>query len=218
MLAVIPFCVTAQSVQVREEAARIEGENTSGYQVAFEANSAAVKNSLNRFLKTYGKVRSAGEYLSVPEPIIGGTKRTTTLYATTKQLASTTAAWIGVFPEPGGDEALSADVRKLAYDFGVTFQKEQIQAQIDESVQALEAVQKQQVRLSNQNKELSNRIERNKRQKIQLEKSLEANKLELEQLTKDIAANANAQDSIMVATDQIRKVVEMHKARQQQVK
>ena len=74
------------------------------------------------------------------------------------------------------------------------------------------------MRLSNQNKDLTSRIERKKREKIELEKSLVDYKLELEDLTKNLKANAKARDSVAIATEQIRKVVESHQERQRKVK
>ena len=139
------------------------------------------------------------------------------LYAACKQSGNNSTAWIGVADE-GKESGIDRNLEKLVYDFGVAFHREQIQAQIDESVRALQVVEKQQQRLVNQNKDLNNRIESNKLEKIQLEKSLVQNKAELEQLTRNLAANGRAQDSVSVAAGQIRKVVEMHKQRQQGVK
>jgi hypothetical protein len=78
-------------------------------------------------------------------------------------------------------------------------------------------VEKQQMRLVNQNKDLENKIEGNKREKIQLEKSLKNNKVELMTLTKKLEENKKAQDSVAIATEQIKKVVEMHKERQRKI-
>src|SRR3546814_4443436 len=64
---------------------------------------------------------------------------------------------------------------------------------------ALQAVEKKQMRLVNQHKDLSNKIENNKKQKIELEKSLVENKIDFEDLTKKLEGNARAQDSVAVA-------------------
>jgi hypothetical protein len=50
-----------------------------------------------------------------------------------------------------------------------------------------------------------------------LEKSLENNKTENQELLKRIEQNKKAQDSVAVAAEQIKKVVEMHKERQRKV-
>lgn len=214
----LPFYTNAQTIEVRKESSRIEGENVPGFQVVLSAGEHEVRNSLIKYLKALGKTKTAGDYIATEQPVVGGKKYSNSLYATTKSIGNASAAWIGVNSASGEESNLDRDLEQLTYDFGVTFHREQIQKQIDESLQALQAVERQQMRLSNQNKDLTSRIERNKREKIELEKSLVDNKLELEDLTKNLKANAKARDSVAIATEQIRKVVESHQERQRKVK
>jgi predicted RNase H-like nuclease (RuvC/YqgF family) len=217
LFVLLPFAANSQAIEVKKETARIEGRNTTGYQVAIAATEEAVKNSLTKYLKALGKTRVSGDYLTLAEPLIGGKKILSTLYATTRGTGNTISAWIGI---PSGDPEESAqevDLKKLVYDFGVAFRREQIQARIDESLRALQAVERQHSRLLNQNKDLNTKIENNKREKIRLEKSLAENKVEMEALTARLEENRKAQDSVAVATEQIKKVVEMHRAKQMQV-
>ena len=100
---------------------------------------------------------------------------------------------------------------------GVTFHRDKIQKQIDESIRAAQAVEKQQQRLVNQNRSLNSKLESNKREKVQLEKSLQDNATELITLTNQLAKNKKDQDSVTLATDQIKKMVELHKERQRKV-
>lgn len=211
----LPFCLNAQTVQINKESTRIEGKNRPGYKVDFTADEEAVRTSLSRYLKTIGKTRTSGDYMLVSEPVVNGQAVGNVIYATIKQNGSTTAAWIGM--ENPEDADFDTMLEKLAYDFGVSFHREQIQTQIDESIRALETVERQQSRLISQNRDLGNKVENNKREKIQLEQSLVKNRMELEELLKKIEANGKARDSIAVATEQIRKVVEIHKARQRNV-
>lgn len=214
ILLLLPLFAHAQSVDVKKLESRIEGVNTQGYQIAFNATSEEdVRNSLARYVRTFGKTRNAGGYITMEEPMIGGKQYAGMLYATTKQIGTTAAAWIGVQPAEDEQPALDQDLEKMVYNFGTTFHRERIQIQIDESLRALQTVEKLQGRLINQNRDLNNKIESNKREKIQLEKSLVENGLELKDLTEKLAANVKAQDSIAIATEQIRKVVEMHKER-----
>jgi len=205
-LAILPLAISAQSVQVKKEKARVDGENSSGYQVALMAPEEEVKNSLSKYLKALGKTK-----------ISGGKKYTTSLYATTKQNGNATTAWFGVPSGTGEESSLDGDLQNMVHDFGVTFHREKIQMQVDESLRALQTVEKQQIRLVNQHKDLISKIESNKREKVHLEKLLVENKLELEDLTKKLEANAKAQDSVAIANVQIKKVVEMHKEKQQKV-
>lgn len=120
-------------------------------------------------------------------------------------------------PGNGDESHITEELRKLIYDYAVAFYREQIQLQIDESLQALQAVEKKQMRLVNQHKDINNKIDNNKKQKIALEKALVENKVELEDLSKKLESNVRAQDSVAVASGQIKKVVEMHRERQRKV-
>jgi hypothetical protein len=208
-----------QSVKVKKESLRILGNNAEGYEVVLEASEDEVKTSLAKFLKTAGKIRQSDDVTTISEPVIEGKKFAFPLYATTRQVGNLSSAWVGVNPTEWGKSAASVekDLETFLYDFGVSFYRGKIQLQIDESQRALQIVEKQQLRLVNQNKDLVNKIENNKKQKIQLEKSLVANKQELETLTQNIEQNKKGQDSIALATDQIKKVVEMHRESQRKV-
>ena len=214
----LPVGAFAQSVVTEKVASRVEGENVTGYEVSLGAPEAEVRESLTKFLKAMGRTRQSGDYITISEPIVGGKKYTQVLYATTRASGNSVSAWIGMQSNAGEESSVDRDLDQLAYDFGVTFHREKIQRQIDESLRALQAVEKQQSRLVNQNKDLNHKIENNKREKIELEKSLINNKIELDDLTKKLAANGKAQDSVAVATEQIRKVVEMHQERQRKVR
>ena len=59
-------------------------------------------------------------------------------------------------------------VEKLVYQFGVRFYRDQIQIDIDESQQAFDATEKQQARLTNQNKDLNLRLGNNEQERVHL--------------------------------------------------
>jgi hypothetical protein len=217
LVALFPFISHGQTVHVEKRSSRVHGDNVPGYQVALSSPEADVRHALEKYLKLLGKTKYSDDVITTMEPVIAGNKYVMPLYATTRQVATTTAAWIGMNYENGEEGTVSRDLEKLVYDFGVTFYRDKIQSQLDESMRALQTVERQQTRLVNQNKDLSNKIEGNKREKIELEKSLVENKIELEELTKKLQANVKAQDSIAVAAEQIRKVVAMHKEKQQKV-
>jgi len=213
----LPSLLSAQSVHPVRESMQIDGSRAEGFGIVLNAGADVVKSSLSKYLKTLGKARTSGDYITVAEPLIAGRKYAEVLYGTTSPSGTSSTAWIGVVS--GDDGSIrDTDLEKLAYDFGVTFQREQIQLQIDESERALQAVEKQQARLVNQNRDLNGKIESNKREKVQLEKALVENALELEDLNNRLVLNAKAQDSVALATEQIRKVVEMHKDLQRKVR
>jgi hypothetical protein len=142
------------------------------------------------------------------------------LFASVKSNGTKSTAWIGINSKTWNKadaEKINKELEKIMYDFGVKFYRDRIQGQVDESLRAVQAVEKQQQRLVNENKNLNTKLEDNKREKLQLEKSLENNKLEYESLLLKIEQNKKAQDSVAVAREQVKKVVEIHREKQRKV-
>lgn len=209
-----------QTVKVKKDVARVKGENTPGFEVALEGTAAEVNASFVKFLKTVGKVKQASDVNTINEPTVNGATYALPLFALTKDNGKTSSAWIGLkaadWPKENADK-VNKELEKLIRDFGIKFYRDKIQVQIDESTRASQAVEKQKLRLINENKSLNTKLESNKREKVQLEKSLVNNKLELEALLKKIEKNKKSQDSVAIAGEQIKKVTEMHKEKQKKV-
>jgi len=219
-LILISTLTFSQTVKVKKESARIKGENTEGYEVELEGTVNEVNTSFVKFLKTTGKVKQSDDVITVNEPSLGSISYPLPVFAVSKDKGKSAAVWIGIkisdWPKEDG-EKVNKELEKLAYDFGVKFYRDKIQVQIDESLRASQAVEKQQQKLANENKSLTTKLEDNKREKIQLEKSIENNTLENETLLKRIEKNKHDQDSVALAGEQIKKVVEMHKEKQRRV-
>lgn len=216
------FAITsiAQTVKVKKETARIKSDYADGFEVELEAAAEEVDAALLKYMKTLGKTKTGDNYIVINEPTVDGTKYTAPLYAVNKQVGNLISAWIGIRSdewEKKDAERVNRYLEGVIREFGINFYRDRIQKQIDESMRAAQAVERQQQRLQNENRNLNSRIESNKREKIQLEKSLENNKVELETLTQRLEKNKNDQDSVAVAGEQIKKVIEMHKEKQRKV-
>lgn len=211
----------AQSIKVKKGSAEVKGVKMEGYEVTLEGTSSEIEASLQGFLKTVGKIRIKDNVITIPEPSIKGTSYPTPVFALTrKEDEKNSTAWIGISAADWSDDDLkqvTKEIEKMTYEFGVKFNQDKIQVQIDESLRASTAVEKQQQKLVNQNKELNVKLEDNQREKVRLEQSLEVNKQEYESLLKKIEKNKHDQDSVMLAGEQIRKVTDMHRDRQKKV-
>ena len=170
----IPLFITAyadaQTIKVRKEKSTIKGEAMDGYSAELIGTSAEVSASLGKFLKTIGKTKT-GDFFTVSEPNINGLGYTQPLYATVNENGKSATAWIGVNQSSMNKEEaqkLEKELEKLVKDFGVKFYRDKIQVQIDESVKATQAVERQKQRLLNENKSLSTKLENNKKEKVQL--------------------------------------------------
>jgi hypothetical protein len=211
---------SAQTVSVKKDNARIKNVYADGFQVDLEGTYEEVETALVKQMKTYGKVKSDENYNVVNEPVIKGSPYTQPIYSVTKQVGNIISAWVGVKKDDWKEndaQVVNQELETMLYNFGVNFYREKIQKQIDESVRAQMAVEKQQQRLINQNKDLNNKVENNKKEKIRLDQALVENKIEMESLIRRLEKNKKDQDSVSVAADQIKKVVEKHKERQQSV-
>ena len=216
----ISLLALGQTVKVKKESARIKGESIEGFEIELEGAYADVSASFVKYLKTIGKVKQSGAEITINEPTLNSTNYSVPVFATTKEKGKNTSAWIGIksseWPTDHVDKVIK-ELEKQLYDFGVKFYRDKIQVQVDETLRASQAVEKQQQRLINQNKELNTKLEDNKREKIQLEKSIANNSLEYETLLKKIEKNKHDQDSVAMAGGQIKKATEMHKVRQSKV-
>lgn len=213
------FGAWSQTVKVKKEESRIKGENVEGFAVDLDGKAEDVGISFNKYLKSLGKTRlNDGTYV-LSESTINGTGYKNPIYGVVKEKGGKTVAWLGIKKTewPEGADKISKELETLIREFGVKYHKDVIQLQIDESIRALNAVEKQQTRLTTQGRDLNLKIEDNKREKIQLEKSIENNKLEYETLLKKIAKNKHDTDSMVVVNEQVKKVVEVNREKQKKV-
>ncbi len=214
------FSPFAQTISVKKETGRIKNDYADGYQVDLPSTYDEAESALEKQMKLFGKVKQVENYWIVAEPTIQGTAYTAPVFGLTKQVGNVISVWIGIETEAWKDrdaEIVSKDLENTLKTLGVNFHRDKIQKQIEESLRASQAVDRQQQRLVNQNRDLNSKMETNKREKIDLDKSLENNKVELETLIKRLAKNKKDQDSVAIAGEQIRKVVEMHKEKQRNV-
>jgi hypothetical protein len=219
LMIMMGFACAAQTVKVSKDKTRIKGDQAEGFAVELEGNENDVTSALNRYLKSFAKVKGANP-MSTTEVVIGGTSYANPIYASVRSKSDGAVAWMGLkeseWPEDDHKKIMK-ELERMTYEFGVKYYRDKIQVQIDESTRALQAVEKQQQRLVTENKNLNSRLENNAKEKIQLEKSLEVNKLENLTLLTKIEQNKVSQDSVSIVAEQVRKVVEMHKERQKKV-
>lgn len=220
-LLILPAMSFAQKVTVNKASERVKGKEIGGYTTQLTGTIEEVSSACNKYLKTFGKVKSSGSQAQLSAAEVSFTKYTSPVYATTLKQGEKISVWLGLnpseWPTPEQAEAAMKDLEKVVYDFGVKFYRDKIQVDIDESVRAQQAAEKQTLRLQNENKNLNSRLDFNQKEKLRLEKLLAENKTEYETLLASIAKNKKDQDSVAIATDQIKKMVDIHKDRQSKV-
>ncbi len=205
--------VQAQTATVKNQKQRLKGENVDGFAVDLEGKKSDVSSSLTRYLKEVGKIKFlSSDPLVITDPIFNGNVYAKkSIYAFITEGGNVVSAWLGIKPgewDSKDVEMVNKQLERMAKEFGVRFYREKAQAQIDETQQALDAVDKQSLRFLNQGNDLSRKLANNELERIKLEKELEANKLENAALKIKIENNKKAQDSIANVSVQIKKVKE----------
>jgi hypothetical protein len=216
-LSVISIAGISQTVTVKKQSEKVKNESADGAGAELDGKQSDVNTQWSKFLKDLGKVKLfSSDPIVINEPVFNGTIYKGILYAYTFENGNKTRVWIGYLSKEWDEKELdfiSKQTERLVYQFGVQFYRAQVQKQIDETTQAIQAVEKQKQRFVNQNKDLTLQLANNEQEKVQLEKSLEANQLENEALKIKIEKNKKAQDSLVNASSQIKKVMETHKER-----
>ncbi|HET9053518.1 MAG TPA: hypothetical protein VFM90_05055 [Cyclobacteriaceae bacterium] len=207
----------AQKVTVSADSERVNGKNCEGYSTSLSGSAEDVNASLVKYLKTFGKVKATGNQYQVTEAQVNLTRYVNPFFASAKAKGDRVVVWMGASEESDSAKSIRSELEKLVYSFGVKFYKDKIQADIDESLRAQTAAERQQQRLLLENKNLASRLEMNAKEKIRLEKALVNNAQDSVKLVTALAKNKVSQDSVAVAAEQIKKMVEAHKERQRRV-
>lgn len=220
----IMFCsvsANAQTIVVKKEQARIKGNNLPGFETELEGNTADVTAALNKYLKVFARLKPGNNPITTSEIVISNISYKYPVYALVRERGSGAAAWMGInageWPSAEEAEKVQSELERLVRDFAVTYYREQVQARIDESQRAVQAVERQQQRLTTENRNLNIRLENNQKEKLQLEKALEANKLEYLNLLTRLEQNKKSQDSLAVVLEQVKKVLQAHQERKEKI-
>jgi len=212
--------VQSQTVTVNKQNEKVKNETIEVFVTSLDGKKEDIQSAWVRFLKDIGKLKQAGT-MTVTEPVINGTPFSSgIIYAGSTEGDKSTTVWMGINPAEWDEKDIkyaNRELQKMLYQFGVKFYRDQVQKQIDETQQALDAVEKQQQRMLNQNKDLTLKLSNSDQERIQLEKSLEANKFENAVLKVKLDNNKKAQDSLVNVGAQIKKVMETHKERQRKI-
>ena len=205
-----------QTVTVKSQNEKVKGEMADGFTTVLDYKKEEVNSSWNKFLKEIGKIKLfSSDPVVITDPNLNGTVYPKAMvYAYIFDNGNNTRVWLGIVNsewESRNPESIQKQLEKLVYQFGIRFHRERVQALVDETQRALDAVEKQSSKAFNQNKDLLIKLGNNEKEKTSLEKAVEANKLENAALLIKLENNKKAQDSLINSMNQIKKVMLTHK-------
>ncbi|HTH57344.1 MAG TPA: hypothetical protein VL728_14945 [Cyclobacteriaceae bacterium] len=208
----------AQNVEVKKMEEKVKGEKVEGFSVEMEGKFSDVSSQWSKFLKDIGRVKLfSSDPTVVTEPVFNGTVYPKGMvYGFIFENGSVVRVWLGIQSKEWEEKDIAyvnKQLERLAYQFGVQFQRSKVQVDIDQAKEASEAVEKQKQRLVNQNKDMTIQLANNEQEKIHLSKSMDANQLEHEALIIKLDRNKKAQDSLASVNEQIKKVMTTHQER-----
>lgn len=209
---------SAQTVLVKKQTEKVKGDNLEGFAAELEGKMGDVSPLWNKFLREVGRVKLfSSEPVIITEPNFNGTVYPKgIIYAHLFESGNSIRAWLGLAASEWDEKDVAyayKQLEKLVYQFGIQFNRAKVQGQIDETQQAADAVEKQKLRMVNQNKGLLLQTVNNEKEKIQLEKSIVSNNLESEALKIKLELNKKAQDSLAYVAVQIQKAKALHQER-----
>ena len=210
---------SAQTVLVKQETQKIKGVNLYGFTTNIEAPAPEVSSALVRYLKTYGKPKIQDNQITLSETTLSGQVYTKALFASSEVKGNGTKAWMGInLKEWAADSSVVlSQLEGMVKQFGVNFYRDKIQAQIDEAQKAVDIVDKQQQRTLNEQQNIQQRIESNKREHQQLLKAIQKNRADSAALVIRLQQNKASTDSLKVVSEKVKQALIFQRERQSKV-
>jgi hypothetical protein len=207
--------LSAQTVTVKKASEKLKGESMDGFATDLKGSRSDANNTLTKILKEHGKIKflSADPFVVTNPVLNGGLYEKGVLYGLVRDADASVAIWIGRKASDWTEaqlETVDKEIEKLVYEAGIQFYRDQVQKEIDQTQQAIDAVVKQISRFSSQGKDLAKKLENNDQEKIKLLKLMEANTLEDAVLKVKIENNKKAQDSVGNALNRIQEMKKVH--------
>lgn len=220
-MAVTIFSLAQQPLKVTKKENIVNEVKSYGRAIDMNGKAEDVNAFLGKYLKEIGKTRTTADYYWVASPLLSETAYDgNVLYAKTNGDDKKTQVWIGI--DTAGWRGRSMDkvfaaIEKFTYQFGVRYYRDLVQKDIDQSQQALEATEKQKLKLVSQNKDLNSKVASNDKERARLEASLQNNKLEKAVLLQKLVNNKRSQDSVALVGVQVKKVMDAQVAKQKKI-
>lgn len=217
-----PTLTFAQDYDIKSESLRINNKKYSGFASQVDGGYAEVEDYWLDYLKENGKVRRKRNYYEVSEFSVKDLGVDTLTYATkVESVDSLGRILIAPFTNDLSDKDLSsanADLEKILKIATRGFYVNIVQKKIDQSEEAAIVVSKNHQKLIYQGENLEDDLNAATRLKAELEERLEETILNIKVLNQQIINNEAAAEESYKDLEQIKQVIEAHKASLKKIK
>lgn len=205
----------AQRVEIDKKKNRIGEENIVGLVSKIVGEEDDIEGKWYRALRTLGRMREEGNYLTVKEATFEGWgEDVVPLYSKLMAADSITEVWITVKSLELSEDSLQLANEKLEqflYDFSLNYYQDAAQKKIDEAERAVAFTVKKHQKLQAEEKELKKDSVDNSDEIERLKQLLEKNDLEAKVIVQKIIDNKADQDTTLVDIERLKKIVEQKK-------
>ncbi len=217
----VSYAALAQVVDVKPQSHKVKGGNAEGYASIVDGKAEDIESAWSRFVKGLGKTKAFSDLSIISDPILNGNEyKGMTIFTDFVTKNNATRVWLGWKPAEWLEserESVDKELSKQVFQFTLKFYQDVALGQIEESEQAVRAVERAQQRAVKEGSDLQIRIEENSRERVQLERSLETNKFNHTILLQKLENNRKSLDSLQIALDQVKKAVDLQRQKLREI-
>ncbi len=226
LLFVWPLFTKAQTVIVKEETARVEGQEVPGISATLEVNDAREVQKLwmNQF-KSYGRVNERDGMFVVNEATIPKISMNSPARTFSRILLTEggTQVWWGIefgeaFVGPDHHPSKMAAAKEALHQFGVDVYVNEVNKEISDAERAIQVEVKNYESLVKSGENFSEEFEKNHLQKLKLEERLVQNRIDSVNISNLIGQNKIDQTESLEEIEKLKQAKELIKAKLERIK
>ena len=205
----------AQRVEITKKKNRIGEDNIIGHVSIIVGNEDNIEGQWYKELRTLGRMRQEGNYLTVKEATFEGwNEEVVPIYSKLMAADSITEVWITVKSDKLSDDSIQLVNNRLhefLYQFSLNYYKGIAQKKINQADRAVAFTEKKYQKLQAEALELEKDLKDNTAEIERLKQLLEKNQLEEKVISQKIIDNKADQDTTLIDIDRLKKIVQQKK-------
>lgn len=205
----------AQQVEIIKKKNRIGEDLIEGHVSIIIGNEDKIEKEWYKELRTLGRLREEGNYLTVKEATFENWgEKTLSIYSKLMATDSLTEIWVTWKENELNEDSVKLvndNLQQLLYNFSLNYYKNRAQEKVDEAERAVAFTEKKKQKLEAEAIELEKDLVDNTEEIKRLKLLLEKNELEEKVISQKIIDNKADQDTTLIDIERLKRVVEQKK-------